>query len=85
MELACSIKKTIFFSPRASFMHVVLFIINELGEGIAVDFPFKLKTSPTYSKKRFMSCSGQIKLEPNFPVEKVVLYFNRIACNSTKI
>ena len=45
MELACSIKKTIFFSPRASFMHVVLFIINELGEGIAVDFPFKLKTS----------------------------------------
>ena len=36
-----------------------------LKEGIAVDFPFKLKTSSTYSKKRFKSCSDQIKLVPN--------------------
>lgn len=50
------------------------YYLNELGEGIAVDFPTKLKTSLTHSKKYFMSCSGQIKLVPNFPVEKVVIF-----------
>ena len=72
MELACSMKRTIFC--RLELLTYWWYYLNELGEGIAVDFPTKLKTSLTHSKKYFMSCSGQIKLVPNFPVEKVVIF-----------
>ena len=61
------------------------YYLNELGQGIAVDFPLKLKTILTYSKKGYMSSSSQIKLAPNFPVEKVVIYVKRKACDSKNL
>ena len=60
------------------------YYLNQLGEGIAVDFPVKVKTVLTYSRKRHMFTSI-MQIAPNFPVEKIVIYVNRKACNYTKI
>lgn len=70
---------------RFELPHYWYYCLNELGQGIAVDFPVKLKNVLTNLKKRFISCSGQVKLAQTFPVENVVIYVNRKACDGGKI
>jgi hypothetical protein len=60
------------------------YYLNQLGEGIAVDFPVKVKTVLTYSRKHHMFTSI-VQIAPNFPVEKIVIHVNRKACNYTNI
>ena len=62
------------------------YYLSELGIGIAVDFPIKLKTVLGYSFKRFILDSDKKLVgAPKFPTEKAVLFINRKACNENNI
>ncbi|XP_031559337.1 uncharacterized protein LOC116295605 [Actinia tenebrosa] len=61
------------------------YYLHELGQGIAIDFPIKLKTVLSFVKKRYLISNGQLKLAPNSPIEKVIIFVNRRACGCNNI
>lgn len=61
------------------------YYLNELGQGIAVSFPLKLKPVLKFSKKRFIFSNGKLKQAPMSPVENVIITVNRRACDRFNI
>lgn len=61
------------------------YYLNELGQGIAVNFPIKMKTVLSFTKKRYIVSNGLLKLAPSSPIEKAVLFVNRRACDISNI
>jgi hypothetical protein len=61
------------------------YYVNQLAQGIAVDFPIKLKSILNWGKKRYIVSNGKLKLAPNSPVEKVMIFVNRKACGCNNI
>lgn len=62
------------------------YYLNELGEGISVDFPIKLRTVLGYSPKRFIVNNDNKLIEgPKSPTEKVSLVINRRACDLNNV
>ena len=60
------------------------YYLNELGQGIAVRIPLKLKPVLKFSKKRFIFSNGELRQAPRSPVENVVITVNRRECDSEK-
>ena len=55
----------------------------ELGQGVQVDFPVKLKTQLSFKSKRyFIKECGTLEKRPFIPYEKVCLVSNRKACSA---
>lgn len=61
-----------------SFWH---YYLNQLGQGVAVNFPVKLKSVLKMSRKRFIVSNGKLGQAPMSPVEKLVITINRKACD----
>lgn len=61
------------------------YYLNQLGEGIVVNFPIKLKSVLKMSKKRFIVPNGELTQAPMSPMEKVTITVNRKACNRFSI
>ena len=61
------------------------YYLNELGQGIAIDFPVKLKSILSFGKKIYLVKNGNINLAPSPPIDKVVIFVNRKACDSNNI
>ena len=67
---------------RNVILHVLSYQKMELGAGIAVEFPIKLKTNLRFFSKRFiLVCDKKLVGTPKFAVENVILFINRKACN----
>ena len=61
------------------------YYLNQVGEGVVVNFPIKLKSALKMSKKRFIVSNGEITQAPMSPMEKVAFTVNRKACNRFSI
>ena len=62
------------------------YYFDELGEGVSVDFPVKLKTKLGFHSKRFIVNNfGSIKKGPLIPSEKVSVVIIRKACSKNTI
>ena len=65
-----------------SFWH---YYLNQLGQGVAVNFPVKLKSVLKMSRKRFIVSNGKLGQAPMSPVEKLIITINRKACDQLGI
>lgn len=61
------------------------YYLKELGQGIAIRFPLKLKLVLKFSKKRFICSNGELKQAPMSPVKNVLITVNRRACDRHNI
>ena len=61
------------------------YYLNELGQGIVVHFPLKLKQVLKFSKKRLICSNGVLKQAHVSPVENVLITVNMRACDRHNI
>ena len=62
------------------------YYFHELGEGVSVDVPVKLKTKLGFHSKRFIANNfGSLKKGPLIPFEKVSVVIIRKACSKNTI
>ena len=59
--------------------------VNKSGEGIAVDFPMKVRPVLSWSSENFLKKNGKLCRAPRMPVEKICLTVVRKACNAQHI
>ena len=57
------------------------YYLDELGQGVKVKFPIKLKTRLGFIQKRFLVVNGAIEKGPTVPKEQAIIHINRIACD----
>ena len=62
------------------------YYFDELGQGVAIDFPVKLKTKLTFHSKRFVLNNSSSLVEgPLIPLEKIIVVINRRAFSQDKL
>ena len=61
------------------------YYLNQLGQGVAISFPLKLKPVLRSSKKRFIISASEVKQAPMFQVENLIITVNRRACYGLNI
>ena len=61
------------------------YYLNQLGQGVAVNFPIKLKSVLKMSRKRFIVSSGALVQATMSPIEKLIITINRKACDQFSI
>lgn len=61
------------------------FVLNQHGEGISIDFPLKAKPLVSWTLSKFIIKSGKLVKAPRVPIEKVVIFFAKQACNIDSI
>jgi len=57
------------------------YCLNEHGQGIAVDFPVKIRLMLSYTNTYYIVSSGKLQKTPISPIEKVLITLNRKACD----
>ena len=65
-----------------SFWH---YYLNQLGQGVAVEFPVKLHSVLRMSKKCFIMSNSGLEQAPLFLVHKVTITINRKVCDKFSI
>ena len=55
------------------------YYLNQLGQGVAVNFPVKLKSMLKMSRNRLIVSNGELGQAPMSPVEKCIITINRKA------
>jgi hypothetical protein len=61
------------------------YYMNQDGEGVAVDFPFKARPVLSWSPQKITQKGGKLVKAARFPIEKVCLTIIRRACNTDNI
>ena len=61
------------------------YYLNQLGQGVAVKFPIKLKSVLKISRKRFIVSNGALVQATMSPIEKLIITINRKACDQFSI
>lgn len=57
------------------------YYLNQLGQGVAVNFPIKLKSVLKMSRKCFIVSNGVLRQATMSPIEKLTITINRKACD----
>ena len=61
------------------------YFLNQLGEGKKIDFPMKVKAVIAWSPKKHVVSGATLTEAPQFPIEKLSIYFARLPCNQTNL
>lgn len=62
------------------------YYFDEFGQGVAIDFPLKLKTTLAFHSKPFIANKGgSLRKGPLIPSEKVIVFINWKACSQNII
>ena len=61
------------------------YYLNQDGEGIAIDFPFKAKAILSWSPQKFVKKDSKLVKVARLPMEKVCLTIIRRACNTDNL
>lgn len=61
------------------------YILNDHGEGKAIQFPIKAKAIVSWSPSRFVSRNGKLEISPRVPLEIVTIDLVKRACNIDNI
>lgn len=59
--------------------------LNQDGDGVAIDFPLKVKPILSWSPKTFVKRNGSLVEARRFPIEKVCLTVIRKACTAENL
>ena len=57
------------------------YYLNQLGEGVAVDFPIKIKPVLTWSPVQHVKKAGKLVKASQFPIEKLCVTVVKRACD----
>ena len=61
------------------------YLLNEFGEGKAIDFPIKAGSTVSWSKLTYQHINGKLQKSPRVPVEKICVHILRRACDISNL